>query len=131
MSLHQTGWIECRNCPSPWFDSDVWAPVVHLAPIFTDDELPDTPSFASRLPSDVARLVAGQGLPDDVSDQVAQDAGTTTMPWYSAWIGWGALKADSERLTPGWRLILAMIEPLALECGEDNVRVIVWQYITG
>jgi hypothetical protein len=133
MSIHDAGWVECRNSSSPWY-FDEWAPVMNLDPLFVeeDEALFETAPFTNHLPEDGRRISAGHGLPEDVSALVAQDAGQWLAPYHSAWATWRELQESkgAEALPAGWRLIRYMVKPLATDCRPDNVRIIMWQYVT-
>ncbi|HEU0027509.1 MAG TPA: hypothetical protein VFQ25_10370 [Ktedonobacterales bacterium] len=131
MSIHVTGWVECKNPASEWY-FDEWAPAINLDPLLDDEaDLRYEPPFTDML-AGKGPLAPGHGLPDDVSRLVAKDAGGWNAPWFATWLTWGELKSLNEREpTPDdWRLVLAMVEPLAAVCGDDGVRMILWDYIT-
>jgi hypothetical protein len=140
MSLHVAGWVECKHPPSRWFDDD-WVPVINLDPLLDDEQdLRYAAPFVDRVPEDGQRLALGHGLPDDMSAQHSSptnEAGQASVPWYASWVTWAELKLllkllkSSESLPTDWRLVLAMVEPLAAVCGDEGVRLILWEYVTG
>ncbi len=133
MSERLQGWIECRNPASSWF-SDEWAPAVDVEALLEDsDDIISQPPFASTLPPDHAGpLVPGKGLPPDVSALVAQEAGRWQVPWTCDALLWPQMQLlrQHENLPAEWRLVLTLMEALAAYCGQENVRLIVWTFIT-
>jgi len=132
MSLRLAGWVECKNPTSYWL-GDEWAPVIHLDPLLDDEQdLHSAAPFVNRLPEDGQHLAPGHGLPDDVSSFVAGEAGQWQVPYWASWVTWVELKLlkGHPTLPADWRLVLAMVEPLAAVCGDEGVRLILWEYVT-
>jgi len=77
-------------------------------------------------------LATGRGLPDDVSSLVAWDAARYNVPWGSTYLTGLELRHlhSRESLDKDWQLVLAIVEPLAAVCGDENVRLVLWGYIT-
>lgn len=133
MSLRLEGWVEGKHPTSLWF-GDEWAPVINLGPLLNDEQdLHYSAPFVDRLPQDGQRLAPGHGLPDDVSAFVAHGAGQWMVPYYASWVTWTELKTlkHYETLPTDWRLVMAMAELLAGVCGDEGVRLILWEYVTG
>jgi hypothetical protein len=133
MSLHLAGWVECKHPTSFWF-RDEWAPVINVEPLLDDElDLHYSAPFVDHVPEAGQRLASGHGLPDDVSAFVAHEAGQWMVPYYSSWVTWAELKALRTRdtLPDDWRLVMAMVEPLAPVCGDEGVRLILWESVSG
>ena len=133
MSLRLAGRMEVKHPTSYWFTNE-WAPVINVEPLLEDEQDPHhSAPFIDLMPVDRQRLAPGHGLPDDVSAFVAHEAGQWMVPWYASWVKLTELKTlkSYETLPPDWRLVLAMAEPLAVVCGDEGVRLILWEYVTG
>jgi len=133
MSLRLAGWVEAKLPTSSWFRNQ-WVPVINVEPLLEDEqELHYAAPFVDHLPEDGLRLTPGHGLLDDVSAFVAHEAGQWMVPWYVSWMTWSELKGlrSSATLSPDWRLILTMAGPLAALCGDEGVRLILWEIVTG
>ncbi len=135
MSERLQGWIECRNVPSVWYSKSDWAPAIDVEALLEDtDQLRATPPFSSTIPPDLTGpLAPGKGLPPDVSELVAHEAGRWQMPWFCSYLTWTQLLPLYQQKTSlprDWRLVFTLMETLASYCGEENVRLILWTYIT-
>lgn len=134
MSERLQGWIECRNAPSLWYAKSDWVPAIDVEALLEDTgTLIATPPFSSTMPPDLkGPLTPGKGLPPDVSELVANEAGHWHLPWFCSYLSWTQLLPlrQQTHLPSDWRLVLTLMETLASYCGEENVRLIVWTYIT-
>lgn len=137
MSEVLQGWVECRDPAAHWvpsWRSDEWEPAIAVEAFMVDlDHLAARSPFASSLPSNFdGRLAPGRGLPADVSPLVAREAERWKMPWTCTYLTWAQLLPLRQRedLPDDWRLLLAMAAPLASACGEENVRLILWSYVS-
>lgn len=134
MSERLQGWIECRNAPSLWYSKSDWAPAIDVEALLEDtDMLIATLPSSNTIPPDLTGpLLPSQGLPPDVSELVANQAGRWQMPWFCSCLSWTQLLPlrQQTNLPSDWRLVVTLMETLASYCGEENVRLILWTYIT-
>jgi hypothetical protein len=146
MSERLVGWVEVRNPTAPWSPGE-WAPALDLEAILEDGaRITMRPPFHNAAPEDGGPLAPGRGLPADVSDLVAHEAGRRAMPWFCAHLTWAELaplRRDDhegpegqehgrlwEPLSDDWRLVFRLMAPLAEAYGAEHVRLILWTYIT-
>lgn len=134
MSERLQGWIECRNAPSSWYAKSNWVPAIDVEALLEDTgTLIATLPISNTIPPELTGpLVPGQGLPSDVSELVANETGRWQMPWFCSTLTWTRLLPlrQQTNLPSDWRLVVTLMETLASFCGEENVRLILWTYIT-
>lgn len=134
MTLTVAGWVETKVWPAGHLNYGNWAPILDLEPLLDDENAIRTKSpFTDHLEGrSSSHIEPGQGLPDDVSHLVAKDAGQYNLVYDAASATWAEMKQVRERddLTDDWRLIFKMVDPLAEAVGHDNVRFVLWGYIT-
>jgi hypothetical protein len=133
MTLTVAGWVECKNCPEGHLSYGEWAPVVDLEPLLHDENgIRGQAPFTDRLVEGSGQIGPGHGLPDDVSALVAKDAARYNVVYDATFLTWSEMERvrGREDLTDDWRLVLKMVDPLAAVVGKDNVRIILWGYVT-
>ncbi len=133
MTLTVAGWVECKNCPNTHLNYGEWAPIVNLEPLLQDeDEIRRQAPFTDQLVEGSSQIGPSQGLPADVSDLVARDAARYNFVYDATFATWSEVERvrGREDLTDDWRLVFRMVDPLAAVVGEDNVRIVLWGYVT-
>src|SRR5690348_16836115 len=113
MSERLQGWIECRNAPSLWFSKSDWVPAIEVEALLEDTApLLANPSFSSTIPPDLTGpLAPARGLPSDVSELVAHEAGRWQMPWFCCSLTWTQVLPLRHQTTlpRDWRLVLSLM----------------------
>lgn len=73
----------------------------------------------------------GKGLPADVSQLVAREAGRWKLLWSCTYLTRAQPRPLRQRedLLDDWRPLLAMAAPLGTVCSEENARLILRTYI--
>jgi|GEM_PF-2590022 hypothetical protein len=133
MSERLQGWVECRNSNSYWFH-DEWVATINVESIMNDEDLLIIPSLFPNVipPNHTGPLAPGKGLPPDVSELVAHEAGRWQTPWFCAYLTWAELVPlrNRQNFSPDWQLLLELMRTLAAAYSDANVRLILWTYIT-
>lgn len=85
-------------------------------------------------------IAQGRGIPEDKSNEVYYDH-PEAIGVAPSWIGWNEIKAvdwkrvaedaewsseDGPLVTEGWALLFRLMEVLAQQYGDENVRLVVW-----
>jgi hypothetical protein len=133
MTLTVAGWVECRNAPEAYLDYGEWAPVINLEPLLFDEQDIGGDSPFTDLSAEQSNPIApGHGLPSDVSALVARDAARYNASHGVSFVLWAEIAPVRRRedLTDDWKLIFRMVDPLADAVGPENVRLVLWGYIT-